>query len=86
MPMEIVIMVLALGLGGMFTGIVTDYLKTKRQVAKTEASSGLNDEVMARIDAMSQRLAALEAIVTDEDRELTRKFDQLREDAKRGVA
>ena len=41
MPMEIVIMVLALGLGGMFT---------------------------------------------DEDRELTRKFDQLREDAKRGVA
>ena len=83
MPFEIVLIV-AISIAG---AIFLNHQETKKEVAKTKAKAQAkaepNAEVLKRLDDMTRRLEALEAIVTDEDRELTRKFQQLREDTNR---
>ena len=86
MPFEIV-MIVAIAIGG---AIFLNHQETKKEVAKAkvkaQAKAEPNTEVLKRLDNITRRLEALEAIVTDEDRELTRKFQQLREDTNRTIA
>lgn len=86
MPFEIVLIVAVSIVGA----IILNHQESKKEAAKAEAqaraAAAPDPEMLKRIDNITRRLEALEKIVTDEDRELTRKFEELREEAKRGVA
>jgi cell division protein FtsB len=66
--MVVIIVVVSCG-----AGVVNNYLKTRRQ----ELRGGAGADVQAEIEALKQRIAALEAIVTDDRYHLQRELDQL---------
>lgn len=55
------------------TAIVTEYLKTRRR----ERGKAPSAELLEEVEALKQRIAALEAIVTDERYHLERELDRL---------
>lgn len=55
------------------TGIAREYLKTRRQEARNAPAGN----VEADIEALKQRVAVLEEIVTDERYRLNRELDRL---------
>jgi hypothetical protein len=55
------------------TSVVSDYLKTQRVQAKQQPTA----EVEAELEALKQRVAVLEEIVTDHRYELSRELDRL---------
>ena len=65
-----VIIVVIIGCG---TGVVSEYLKTKRE--KTDSDAG--DDVYQELDMLRERVEVLERILTDEKEQLKRELDQL---------
>lgn len=57
----------------------------KKHFKRSDASNAKRDEILTKmneqLDRITSRLAALETIVTNEDRELQREFRDLRSDA-----
>lgn len=66
--MVVVIVVVSCG-----AGVINNYLKIRR----AEQRGGAGADVKAEIEALKQRIAALEAIVTDERYHLQRELDRL---------
>jgi hypothetical protein len=58
-------------------GVINNYLKTKRMAPK----GAPGEDVLAEIEALRQRVAALEAIVTDDRYDLRRELDRLERQA-----
>lgn len=56
------------------TGIVIEYLKTKRQ---TESAGGDIKESLAQIEALEERMRVLERIITENKFDLKREIDKL---------
>lgn len=55
------------------TGVINNYLKTRRY----EARQAPNDDVDAELDALRKRVAVLEEIVTDDRYRLNREIEHL---------
>lgn len=66
--MVVIIVVVSCG-----AGVINNYLKTRR----LEQRGGASAELQAELEALKQRIAALEAIVTDERYHLQRELDRL---------
>ena len=86
MPIELVFMIVTISVVGIGAGVYSEYIKGQQKLAEKKADSGISDEVLKRLDDITRRLEALEVIVTDEDHELTRKFEKLKQRANRGAA
>jgi len=69
-----VIIVVIIGCG---TGVLTEYLKTKRRTAEADVDPGLFEE----LDNLRQRVEVLERIVTDEKYNLQKEIDRLERSA-----
>ena len=69
-----VVLIVAISCGA---GVINNYLKNQRLSGRSAPS----EEVLAEIDALKRRVAALEAIVTDERYELNREIDRLERQA-----
>lgn len=69
-----VVLIVAISCGA---GVINNYLKNQRMVLKGAPS----EELQGELDALKQRIAALEAIVTDERYELKRELDRLERQA-----
>jgi len=54
-------------------GVINNYLKTKRVAAR----SAPGDDARAEIEALKQRVAVLEEIVTDDRYRLNKELDRL---------
>ncbi len=67
------IMVIAIVSISCATGVINNYLKTRRYEARNSASPEMESE----IDALKQRVAVLEEIVTDDGYRLNREIDRL---------
>ena len=65
-----VIIVVIIGCG---TGVLTEYFKTKREAAEFSG----DEDLLAELDSLRQRVEVLEAIVTDEKYNLKQEIDQL---------
>ncbi len=61
---------------GCATGVVSEWLKTKR---KTAGNDGALDDAHDRIDELEERIRVLEKVVTDERYDLSRQIDSLRD-------
>ncbi len=86
MPTEFIIMIVLISCMGMVTGLVSDWLKTKRKIALAQASASVNEDTLRQLESITKRLAALEAIVTDDDKILHRQIEQLKDEAQRSLA
>lgn len=62
---------------GCMTGVVSEWLKTKRKTAGN--NDGALDEAHDRIDELEERIRVLEKVVTDERYDLSRQIDSLRD-------
>lgn len=60
---------------GCLTGVMTEYLKTKRATGSNEDL----DDALDRIDELEERVRVLERVVTDEKYDLGRKIDSLKD-------
>jgi hypothetical protein len=69
-----VVLIVAISCGA---GVINNYLKNQRLAHKGAPS----EDVLAELDALKQRVAALEEIVTDERYHLEREFDRLERQA-----
>ena len=70
-----IVLIVLIGVGG---GIVSDYMKTQRVKAKAgELSDGDTADLHAELDALRERVAVLEKIVTEERFDLGREIDKL---------
>jgi phage shock protein C len=65
-----VVLIVAIACG---SGVINNYLKNQRLLRHTGASHDLQTEV----EDLKRRVAALEAIVTDERYHLNREFERL---------
>lgn len=70
-----VIIIVVIGCG---TGVITEYLKTRR---KTAEAGGADDDVYEELDRLRERVEVLEKIVTDEKYHLQRELDALERSA-----
>jgi len=70
---DIAAMVVAIVAISCAAGVINNYLKTKRVAAR----SGPGDDARAEIEALKQRVAVLEEIVTDDRYRLNKELDQL---------
>jgi len=61
---------------GCLTGVLTEYLKTRRKEA-VGGNQDLLDDAMDRIDEMEDRIRVLEKIVTDNRYNLSKEIDDL---------
>lgn len=61
---------------GCATGVITEYLKTKRA---TGGSDEALDDAMDRIDELEERIRVLEKVVTDDKYELNRQINALKD-------
>ena len=66
-----VIAIVALSVGA---GMYRDYLKTQRQVGRNKDA---DDDLQRQVDALQERVAVLEEIVTDKKYQLNRELEQL---------
>ena len=66
--MVVLIVLIACG-----AGVLNNYLKTQRAMAR----SGPSEEVQAEIDRLRERVEVLEKIVTDEKYQLSKELDRL---------
>ncbi len=69
-PFEFVLIIIAMSFG---YGLLRDYLKRREKKADKAAP-----EMAERLEALEERIAVLERIVTDRNETLRREFDQLR--------
>jgi phage shock protein C len=69
-----VVLIVAISCGA---GVINNYLKNQRMTLRSAPS----EELLGELDALKQRVAALEAIVTDERYELKRELDRLERQA-----
>jgi 16S rRNA A1518/A1519 N6-dimethyltransferase RsmA/KsgA/DIM1 with predicted DNA glycosylase/AP lyase activity len=70
-----VIIIVVIGCG---TGVITEYLKTKR---KTAEAGDADESVYEELDRLRERIEVLEKIVTDEKYHLQRELDALERSA-----
>lgn len=75
--MDVFTMVVAIVVVSCAAGIVNNYLKTRRLEHKTAPRAELEVEV----EALKQRVAVLEEIVTDDRYRLSRELDRLERQA-----
>ncbi|WP_456372568.1 hypothetical protein [Thiolapillus sp.] len=73
-PFEMVVIIVALGILG---GVIKHYFDSRGDL---EASSAERKRMERRIDEMEQRIQVLERIVTDENYDLKRQFQDLDKD------
>ena len=66
-----IIIVVAIGCA---TGLISDYLKTRRRELEQRGS---NDEYDARINELEERIRVLERIVTERSHDLKREINEL---------
>lgn len=66
-----VLLIVAIGCA---TGVITEYLKSKR---KSEESGGDLSETLAQLDALEERIRVLERIVTENKYDLKKEIDRL---------
>ena len=66
-----ILMVVAIGCA---TGIITEYLRTKRH---REEKDGDVSETIAQLDALEERIRVLERIVTESKYDLKKEIDRL---------
>jgi len=71
---EMVVLIVAIAC---VAGVINNYLKNQRLRLKGAPA----EDVLAELDAVKQRVAALEEIVTDERYELRRELDRLERQA-----
>ncbi|HEX7036658.1 MAG TPA: hypothetical protein VF210_12840 [Pseudomonadales bacterium] len=71
--MDVFTMVVVIVVVACATSVVSDYLKTQRVQAKQAPTA----ELEAELEALKQRVAVLEEIVTDHRYELARELDRL---------
>jgi phage shock protein C len=69
-----VVLIVAISCGA---GVINNYLKNQRMMLKGAPS----EELLGELDALKQRVAALEEIVTDERYDLRRELDRLERQA-----
>ncbi len=69
-----IIIVVAIGCG---TGVLTEYFKNKREAGEFAG----DEELMAELESLRDRVETLEAIVTDEKYNLKKEIDQLERSA-----
>ncbi|MEX0942227.1 MAG: hypothetical protein WD002_06740 [Pseudomonadales bacterium] len=60
---------------GCITGVISDYLKTKRKTGGILTEE--LDEALDRIEDLEERIKVLERVVTDDKYDLGRQIDQL---------
>jgi hypothetical protein len=65
-----VVLIVAISCGA---GVINNYLKTRR----AEHGRAPSAEMLGELEALKQRIAALEAIVTDDRYHLERELDRL---------
>ncbi|MCB1691484.1 MAG: hypothetical protein KDI19_01900 [Pseudomonadales bacterium] len=70
---EMVVIVTLIGCG---TGVISEYLKTKR---KTAAGNEELDDALDRIDDLEERVRVLERVVTDHRYDLAQEIDNLKD-------
>ena len=68
-----IVLVVAIGVGA---GMFSDYMKTKRATARSQPD-GETMDLQAEVEALRERVAVLEKIVTDERFNLAREIDSL---------
>ena len=68
-----IVLVTAIGVGA---GMFSDYMKTKRATARSQPD-GETMDLQAEVEALRERVAVLEKIVTDERFNLAREIDSL---------
>ena len=68
-----IVLTVAIGCG---TGIVMEYLRTKRETA-AKGSEAVAAETLAQLDALEKRIRVLERIVTENKFDLKREIDSL---------
>lgn len=61
---------------GCITGVISEYLKTKR---KTGFNNVEMEDALDRIDDLEERVRVLEKVVTDERYDLGREIDRLKD-------
>jgi tRNA(Ser,Leu) C12 N-acetylase TAN1 len=66
-----VVLIVAISCG---TAVVIEFLKNRRLALK---QAPVHDEVLARLDSLSERIAVLEEIVTDDGYHLNRELERL---------
>ena len=71
--MEVFGMVVAIVAISCTAGVINNYLKTKRLAYR----QGPGEDVSAELEALKQRVAVLEEIVTDDRYRLNRELDRL---------
>lgn len=71
---EMVVVVVAIGCGA---GVINNYLRNKR----LEQESRTHPDVLEELEDVKRRLAALEAIVTDDRYHLKQELDRLERQA-----
>jgi len=69
-----VVLIVAISCGA---GVINNYLKNQRLMQRSPP----NQDLQAEVDDLKERVAALEAIVTDERYHLNREFDRLERQA-----
>ena len=69
-----IVIVVIIGCG---TGVLTEYLKSKREAGNSEA----DESVLREIDDLRDRIEVLERILTDEREQLKRELDHLERSA-----
>ena len=68
--MDVFVFIIIVVLIGCGTGILTEYLKGRRE-------QGVDDDVYEELEALRSRVEVLERILTDEREQLKRELDQL---------
>ena len=74
--MDMWTMIVLVTLIGVGAGVFSDYMKTQRVRARKEPDADAS-ELQAEVEALRERVAVLEKIVTDERFHLEREISQL---------
>ena len=74
MPTSLMVFIIIVVAIGCATGIVSDYLKTRRKEAERGAEYG---DATAQIEALEERVRVLERIVTEKKYDLKREINEL---------
>ncbi len=68
-------MITVVAVCGMLTGVISNYLKHKAQALKGNAEN--DRETKGKLEALEKRVRVLEEIVTDQNYQLKKQFEQL---------
>ncbi len=69
-------MVVVIVVIGCITGVISDYLKTRRTEAHNRNDDDL-DEILERLEHLDERMRVVETIVTDSRTNLSKEIDSL---------